>query len=108
MHSLHPYFHCCLVFLRVKECVVKVPFPFGGLSSILETLMDAVNMGTAFSSCSSIGLSVSKGGSRTAGMPVEVSCASTLDALGPSAGGLFLVLFHLGFLSVPLEGVSSL
>ena len=108
MHSLHPYFHCHLVFLRVKERVAKVPFPFGGLSSILETLMGAGSAKTAFSSCSSIGLSVSKGGSHTAGMPVEVSCASTLDALGPSAGGLFLVLFHLGFLSVPLEGVSSL
>ena len=77
VHSLHPYFRCCLVFLRVKECVVKVPFPFGGLSSVLETLMGAGSAGTALSSCSSIGLSVSKGGSRTAGMPVEVSYAST-------------------------------
>ena len=108
MHSLHPYFHCLLVFLRVKDFVAKVPFPFGGLSSFLDTLMGTGSAGTSLSSCSSVGLSVSKGGSRTAGMPVEVSCASTLDTLGPSAGGLFLVLLHLGFLSLPLEGVSSL
>ena len=108
MHSLHPYFHCLLVFLRVKDFVAKVPFPFGGLSSFLETLMGAGSVGTSLSFCSSVGLSVSKGGSCTAGMPVEASCASTLDALGPSAGGLFLVLLHLGFLSVLLEGVSSL
>ena len=70
--------------------------------------MGAVNTGAAFSLCKSVGLSVSKGGSRTAGILVEVSCAPTLDALGPSAGGLLLVRFHLGFLSAPLEGVSSL
>ena len=108
LHSLHPYFRCRLVFLRVKECVAKVPFPFGRLSSILETLMGAVDTRVAFSSCESVGLSVSKGGSRTAGIPVELSCAPTLDALRLSAGGLLLVLLHLGFLSAPLEGVSSL
>ena len=70
--------------------------------------MGAVGTGAAFSSCEPVGLSVSKGGRRTAGIPVEVSCAPTLEALGPSAGGLLVVHFHLGFLSVPLEGVSSL
>ena len=108
VHSLHPYFRHRLVFLRVKESVAKVPFTFGSLSSVLEALVGAVSTGTAFSSCSSNGLSVSKGGSHTAEIPVEVSCAPTLDALGPSAGGLFLVHFRLDFLSAPLEGVSLL
>ena len=27
VHSLHLYFHCLLVFLRVKDFVAKVPFP---------------------------------------------------------------------------------
>ena len=43
VHSLHPYVWCRLVFLRVKERVAKVPFPFDGLSSGLETLMGAIN-----------------------------------------------------------------
>ena len=97
-----------MVFLRVKERVAKVPFPFDGLSSGLETLMGAIDTGAAFSSCESVVLSVSNGGSHTAGIPVEASCAPTLDALRPSAGGLLLVRYCLGFLSAPLEGVSSL
>ena len=107
MHSLHLYFRCHLVFLRVKERVVKVPFPFDGSSSGLEILKGAIDTGAAFSSCESIVLSVSSGGSCTAGVPVEASCAHTLDALGPSAGGLLLMHFHFGFLSAPLDGVSS-
>ena len=70
--------------------------------------MGAVDTGAAFSSCESVGLSFSKGGRRTAGIPVEVSCAPNLDVLRPSAGGLLVVRFRLGFLSAPLEGVSSL
>ena len=102
------YFHRHLVFLRVKECVAKLPFPFDRLSSVLDGLVGAVGTGAAFSSWSSIGLSVSTGGSHTTGMPVEVDCARTLEAVGPSAGSLFLVRFGFCFLSASLDGVSSL
>ena len=68
MHSLHPYFLCLLVFLRVKDFVAKIPFPFGGLYSFLDTLMGTGSAGTSLSSCSPVGLSVSKGGSLTAGV----------------------------------------
>ena len=90
------------------ECVAKVPFPFDGSSTGLETLMGATDTGAAFSSWRSVVLSVSNGGSRTAGVTVEASYAPSLDALRPSAGGLLLIRFRLGFLSAPLEGVSSL
>ena len=96
-----------MVSLRVKEHVAKVPFPLDGSSSSLETLMGAIDTGVTLSFCESVVLSVSNGGSHTAGVPVEASCAHTLDALRTSAGSLLLTHFPLGFLSAPLEGVSS-
>ena len=63
------------------------------LTSILDAFVGAVGTGAAFSASLSIGLLVSMGGSHTIGIPVEVNCAPTLDALGPSAGGLILVRF---------------
>ena len=73
MHSLHLYFRSHLLFLRVKDRVVNVPFPFDGSSSGLETSKDSTDTGVSVSSCESIILSVSSGGSRTAGVPVFVN-----------------------------------
>ena len=75
--------------------MAKLPFPFGRLSSVLDGFEGTVGIGGAFSAWSSVGLSVSMGGSHTTGIPVEVDCARTLEAVGPSAGSLFLVRFGL-------------
>ena len=79
----------------MKECVAKLPFIFGSLASVVTSFVDGIGSGAWLTLMSSVVSSVSSGGNRTLGAPVEVFCAHTHEAVGPSVGGVVFV--HLGF-----------